>query len=380
MRMKKKIFSGILILILMVLLSHCNKDNSPNFPVDLLKETDITSGVEFVKGKSVLLPDTFYPFIFYNNGYVFVNDYGTDGTDPKQKNVLSKYNKELEFIEKKYIPMGMGPGDLGNGAIFSGRGDKVFVSDNTQRRISVFNKDFEYLYMKKQKNPLYAADFFGDGEGFLGLIHSGDYSKLERKWDFCKFTFPGLKKKVLHVHGPYTSVDFERKKGIIGRTACFHFFHNKYGIYFLDMATYELSKYSIDGKILKRVKVEVPEIRVPASKKAVWLKDQVGRFQELRKFDLADTVQPASWMVPLEKGFVVVRRNRYSIECTGTVEGDYFNYDLALKGKVKIPCFFLIFKLRRAFFANTIFFRNNYLYLVKESGDEFMLEKWLVKE
>jgi hypothetical protein len=83
-------------------------------------------------------------------------------------------------------------------------------------------------------------------------------------------------------------------------------------------------------------------------------------------------------MVPLGKGFVVVRRYSYATDCQGMVEGDYFSYELEMKGKVKIPCFMLIFKLTNP--PQTYKYHNGYLYLINESQDEYRLEKWLVKE
>jgi len=123
----------------------------------------------------------------------------------------------------------------------------------------------------------------------------------------------------------------------------------------------------------------VDKVKVPDSRRLEWLKSQSGSLRLNRKV-LSDTVQPASWMVPLGKGLVVVRRYSYDTGCEGMVKADYFSYDLEMMGKVKIPCFWFIFQLRDDFHAKSFKYRDGYLYLIKETEDDFRLEKWLVKE
>jgi hypothetical protein len=66
------------------------------------------------------------------------------------------------------------------------------------------------------------------------------------------------------------------------------------------------------------------------------------------------------------------------------VDGDYFNYDLQLLGKVKFPCFFNIYHLLRAFFPRSFAYDNGYVYLItqdlQETDEDINLEKWQVRE
>jgi hypothetical protein len=56
---------------------------------------------------------------------------------------------------------------MGGGPRFSGGGEFIYVSDNTQRRISVFNKDLEFVKMVKVKWYIFSAEFNDNGTWFL---------------------------------------------------------------------------------------------------------------------------------------------------------------------------------------------------------------------
>jgi hypothetical protein len=191
--------------------------------------------------------------------------------------------------------------------------------------------------------------------------------------------FPGLSIRVFEKYGPYYYLDLTTKKLVVGSRPGYYFFRKNGSIYYINMAAYEIGKYDLEGNCLKRIKVLVDEVKVPDSKRLEWLKAQSGS-RMLNRSVLTDTVQPASWMVPLGKGLVVVRRYSYDTDCEGMVEGDYSSYELEMKGKVKIPCFWFIFKLRRDFHAKSFNYKDGYLYLIKETEHDFRLEKWLVKE
>ncbi len=86
----------------------------------------------------------------------------------------------------------------------------------------------------------------------------------------------------------------------------------------------------------------------------------------------------------MKEGFIVVRNNNgYFINCKGMAEGDYYDYELNFKGKVKIPCFYRINRMGyyQYFRLNYSIFNDNF-YLINEDEkkEEIWLERWRFKE
>jgi hypothetical protein len=235
--------------------------------------------------------------------------------------------------------------------------------------------------MVKVKWYVFSAEFNDDGTWFLCAMGRSEDTKKGPAFirDCCVVKFPGLSISVFEKHGPSYPFDPVTKKVVVGSQPGYHFFRRNSGIYYINMDAYEIGKYDTGGNCLKKIRVRVDKVKVPDSKRLEWLKAQTSS-RMLNRSVLTDTVQPASWMVPLGKGLVVVRRYSYDTDCEGMVEGDYFSYDLEMTGKVKIPCFWFIFTLRRDFHAKSFNYKDGYLYLIRETEDDFRLEKWLVKE
>jgi hypothetical protein len=147
-----------------------------------------------------------------------------------------------------------------------------------------------------------------------------------------------------------------------------------------------LYRFHLDGSLIHSVRVDVEKVPVLDSKREQWIKEHYGEYQRPSvKFVFTDYVLPTSWMVPLGKGFAVIRRYGYSRQCNGMVEADYFNYNLEMLGKIKIPCFNRIFDLTLYVIPRTAAYRNGYLYLVskqidKDDDDLYIVEKWQVQE
>lgn len=377
----KKITTAALLIASIIFLSHCGSQKEVPCQVIPVIEKTNRLDVQFTLGNSVSIVGFSYPSMFFNENILHVTGFGSKETSGPQMIVVHRFAKNLETQDKKYIPIGQGPGDLGGGPRFSSGGEFIYVSDNTQRRISVFNKDLEFVKMVKVKWYIYSAEFNDDGRWFLcSIARSGDTKKgppVIR--DCCVVTFPGLSVRVFERYGPYYPFDLTTKKLEVGSRPGYHFFWRNGSIYYINMDAYEIGKYDTKGICLKKIRVQVDKVKVPDSKRLEWLKAQSGS-RMLNRSVLTDTIQPTSWMVPVGKGLVVVRRYSYDTDCEGMVEGDYFSYDLEMMGKVKIPCFWFIFQLRRDFHAKSFKYKDGYLYLIKETEDDFRLEKWLVKE
>jgi hypothetical protein len=377
----KKMLTAALLIASIIYSSHCSSQKEVPCQVIPAKEKTNRLDIQFTLEDSVSIVGISYPSMFFNENILYVTGFGSKETGGAQIIVVHRFQKNLESLDKKYIPTGQGPGDLGGGPRFSSGGEFIYVSDNTQRRISVFNKDLEFVKMVKVKWYIYSAEFNDDGRWFLcSIARRGETKKGPAVIrDCCVVTFPGLSITVFERYGPYYPFNPVTKKIVVGSQAGYHFFRRSGSIYYINMDTYEIGKYDTGGDCLKKIRVQVDKVKVLDPKRLEWIKAQSGSWRLDRKV-LAETVQPASWMVPLGKGFAVVRRYSYDTDCQGMVEGDYFSYDLEMMGKVKIPCFWFIFQLRRDFHAKSFKYKDGYLYLIRETEDDFKLEKWLVKE
>ncbi len=76
----------------------------------------------------------------------------------------------------------------------------------------------------------------------------------------------------------------------------------------------------------------------------------------------------------------MIRRKDYMNECSGMVEGDYFNFDLEMLGKVQFPCFFRVNRLMRGYLTRTTVHFDGHLYVTNEIDEEYVLEKWKLNE
>ena len=161
--------------------------------------------------------------------------------------------------------------------------------------------------------------FIKNGEYYFA--GKSDYTISEWKCTFHIVKFPGLNKKKFHSIGPISIINKKSKKREMGAIPEFYFFYKNEKIYFINMADYQISLFNMDGQIQKSLRGDVDQKKVPEDMKMTWLKEQGG---SEKIYDLTDTIQPASWMIPLGKGFIVLLRPGYSTDCNGMVEANGF--------------------------------------------------------
>jgi hypothetical protein len=369
----------------LILLIHCSHSSNENDESTIIiEENPRFIDLKLIKEKSIFVEDLDYPRIFMDDDQIFV-----DGTSLKSKREYNFYiyDNDLKLIFKKVLYLGQGPGELGGDPYFFPVDDKIYVTDNTQRRINIFDRDFNFIKFVNVDFTFNSPIFIKDGKSFIFVTwQSGKYGP-NSSFSVYLANFPGLKRKLIHHFHEFDCL-LEEKRELILDNGAIHYFLKDEKIYLLDKDRYLLTKRNISGKLEKQVKVNVNKIPVTKNNQDLWLKEQMGINKYLSqikiKIRFADFVQPCSWMIPLEKGFVVIRKKSYSISCQGLVEGDYFDYNLNLLGKVKFPCFNEIFRLRRQIFLRYSAVRKNILYLVnnvnQEDDEIIALEKWRISE
>jgi hypothetical protein len=376
--MKKKTI--LVVLIWLIFLIHCSDRKPPEAEETVLEEKSGFIDLQWRKEKSIDASDYDHANLYLDDYDDTVNTYGYSLRQTNQK-IIKKYDKDLNLKSEKEFQMGQGPGDLGGGAHFFSCGDYIYVPDNTQARINIFDRKMNFI--KFIKAPLFFLSpiFTKDGKHFVAnrYVYGENRTSI---YDIHIVSFPELKNKKIHSFGPCRLID---EKGMILRGDCpgFCYFIKNEKIYLLNMKTYQIMMFDLSGKMLKRIRVHVEEIPIPEKMKKVWIKDQTHP-KLLNRSKFVGPVQPASWAIPMGKGFVVIRRTGYSAACEGLVDGDYFDYDLQLLGKVKFPCFHLIYMISESNLFRVFAYDNGYVYLItqdlQETDEDINLEKWQVRE
>jgi hypothetical protein len=160
-----------------------------------------------------------------------------------------------------------------------------------------------------------------------------------------------------------------------------YFFKNNY-LYSLDMCRYILTKTELNSLKAEKIRVDFKPIiiNVNASEKERIIKMLMGRQANPNEYALPESYVPTSWMIPLGKGFAVIRRHNFEQDQDGEVEADYFDYDLNMIGKIKMPYFFRYNSFRFPGLSNYKVYAGNYLFTIEDTDENWKLKKWYVDE
>lgn len=369
----------VILILLPIFWIHCSdKPDQPKNVASIDENTQLIN-LKPIKEKDSLVDNIEFPQVFFEAENIDV--YGFSLSD-KSAQIVVRFGRDLNLISQKNIRIGQGPGELGDSTTFFFHDNQFFAMDNGLRCINIYDKDLNFINLVKVDFPFQSPIM---SEDFKYFIYSrGNYARASVIDNtVCLSKYPGFDTTEIHSFPPVDGLT--SKKEIILGIGAFHYFLKDHFIYLLDKDNYILTKRETNGKIAKQVKVDYTPIAVPNSMKEEWLNEHINKQLKSRfKRVLPDYVQPCAWIIPLQKGFVVVRKNGYGTSCSGLVDADYFDFDLNMLGKVKFPCFNEVFALRRHIFLNSCLFKNGSLYLLvkieKEEGDEIKLEKWSITE
>lgn len=375
------------ILISLVILTHCKSDvpTVKKIPTETITIDETkTANVEFTLKKKIQLKFLAYSRVAaspYNDRIIVYGDTTDDGKKPKQ--VALTYDKELNLKNEKSFFYGKGPMDVGNNNIISLGKNNIYISENSNRRVAIYDNNWNFREYVTYKRGVEAFELFDNGALYIpGYEWQLDNSYLPMevfRWDLA--SFPECKPKTFYQTKPFCSY---KKRGdsrvaIIGKNSCHSWFFKDDFIYIVNHGQYRLLKFSKSGTMEKDVLVKVEEIKIAPSQKDVFLKEQ-GWHRPKGWFKLSDSVAPLAVAIPLGKGIAVVRRADYYTGCSGMANGDYFNERLEYMGKVKIPCFRNIFNIIQPRTKQTFKFAHGHLYLVRAEEEALFLEKWAVSE
>ncbi len=372
--MNKKIL--LIIPLLILFLSHCNtekaieavhiqeKNNLLDVQINLVKEVKVEQDNEILTSAS----------LYYDKAGNKIGVYGH--ISPEKDLLINIFDTDLNFEKTKILKCGQGPGEVSERTFIFPYKEKIIASVHIFRKVSIFDKDFHFI---KSDLALRNGRFINKGNHILTVRRLSGRKGIS--FEFYVVAYPGFKEKKLATFGPYSN-NFRRDKknrSIFGYFPEFDYFYKNNTIFLVNLKNYTITTYSLAGNLLKKIIVDHKILKVPENMKVKWIKEWLG--EQCTDVTFPDIVHPAAAAVPLGKGFVILRRKDYSMLCTDVfMEGDYFDYDLNLLGKVKIPCFFrgLVIIDKPIY---THHFQDGYLYTVTRGDDDrFILKKWLVKE
>ncbi|MGE5342121.1 MAG: hypothetical protein ACM3SY_11660 [Candidatus Omnitrophota bacterium] len=355
------------------LIIHCGKSNTGVTALEL-KDPVKKIPLKFELVKSIPIDNMDCPIIYVNQ-----KEIGVYGFIIKGKNGVGIYRFDHEFNRKGeiYIPIGQGPGDTGTGPRFYPIKDKFLSYDNTIRRFSYYDENLKYIEMQMNLKPISPYYFFKDGEYCIAL---GSRERKDKIYYTINITrFPSLVNKEICEFGPVCGLE-----RIIAKEPGYDFFYSeKTGwVYVIDMAKYRIMAFDLRGKMVKQIKVKTKTIKLSHEEQFKYVGDFLTNWGVKNNYKYSEIVHPAALMVPLKKGFVVIRRVDWRLNSeSGFADGDLFDYHLNLLGKIKIPEFYRCYYRQGMMYSpHTSCYFNGYLYLIKETDEDYFLEKWKVVE
>ncbi|MGE5343591.1 MAG: hypothetical protein ACM3SY_19150 [Candidatus Omnitrophota bacterium] len=369
----------IIIVFSIFFFNHCSKKvkDSNDIPTQYIKINEQkVSNVHFTLKKRIEAPPIACPRIAVSPYQDKILVYGLSTEKEAEASLIARmYNKNFEFISEKLFLFGQGPGDASAFNLFSFSKDKIWISGNSNHRITIYNDNWNLYDIKNHRINADSFEIFENGSLFLTAEFRWD-----KKWEYFSFklcSIPGFKIKNLFEIGPFTTR--KKQKGIFGEVTEYSWFYRNKEIYILDCNKYRILKFDLSGKKLKDIQFVVDKIKTDHSQEEAYFTENGAR-NLAKDFEFADTVDPTASMIPLVKGFIVVRRHSYLTGCNGMMDGDYFTNDMVHMGKVKVPCFDSVFRIHGGRRSESFKYDNGFLYLVLGQEESDWIEKWEVHE
>jgi len=380
--MKLKTLTVMLVSILT--LSHCNKSVNSRKPVDTEEikiDEQKNADARFVLEKSVEADFIAYARITVSPWQDKIILYGLSADDNKKQMLVAQtYDKTLRFIGGKTFFFGQGPGDVGNFNMISIGKDRIFISENSNDRVSIYSNDWTYQTSLRHRVEVDAFEIFDNGKIFIGPLIIGEKNN-RFAYSFLLGFIPGFKTKHLFTTDPFFlhADSGNSPKLLIGGDDEYSSFYNNNEAFILICDKYRILKFIGSGEKLRDIVVKVPVIKTDHSRRDEYLKE-LGFSKERNPFEVNDTVNPAITMIPLMKGFVVLRRHEFASACGDGIEADYFSYQLEYLGKTKVPCSSKLLRYITGRTHECAKYDNGFLYLIDEKEESITIEKWKVME
>ncbi len=366
-----------LLLVLTFIFFSCGKEK---IEIQEITENSSDAKVTFNLEREIDLPNIINASMALWGDNLLINGY-----DMRDKKIcpINIYDLNLNLIKSYSIPFGQGPGDISDMTFFFINENLIYAIDLQNFRICIFdfNANMKLIKINRLKEPIFLPCL---SENFNYIA----FSKIEwiknqkiRCPIYCA-KFPSLENPCKFDEVMSNNKLDKNKRLILGEDPFVdYFFKNNY-LYTLDMGRYIITKTELNsGKVeKKRVNFEPIKINVDVSEKERIIKMLRGRRANPNEYTLPENLVPTSWMIPLGKGFAVIRRHNFEQDKDGDVEADYFDYDLNMIGKIKMPYFFRYNSFRSPGYGYFKAYAGNYLFTIEDTDENWKLKKWYVDE
>jgi hypothetical protein len=355
----------------------CGKEKTE---IQEITENRSDAKVTFNLEREIDLPNIIFASIDLCGDNLLINGYDIRN---KKNCIINIYDLNLNLKKSYFIPFGQGPGDISDAAFLFINENLIYAIDNQNLRISIFdfNANMKLIKINRLKDVIFLPCF---SENFNYIA----FSKIEwiknqkiRCPIYCA-KFPSWKNTYIFDEVISKNMFDINDRIILGEDPFVdYFFKNNY-LYTLDMGRYIITKTEINTRKAKKKRVNFKPIKlnVNVSEKERIIKMLRGRRANPNAYILSENLVPTSWMIPLGKGFAIIRRHNFEQDKDGEVEADYFDYDLNMIGKIKVPYFFRYNSFRSPGLSYYKSYTSNYLYTIEDTDENWKLKKWYVDE
>ncbi|MCU0288659.1 MAG: hypothetical protein MUF15_19980, partial [Acidobacteria bacterium] len=347
-----------------------------------ITENSSDAKVTFKLEKEIDLPNIIYASITLGEDKLLIHGY-----DMRDKTAcpINLYDLNLNLIKSYSLPVGQGPGDISQMTFLFIKENLIYAIDLQNFRICIFEPDanMKLLKINRLKEPIFLP-YLSEDFNYIAFSKSQWLSNHKYRYDIFWAKFPSWENSYKFDEIISDIKHDKNKREILGEDPFVdYFFKNNY-FYALDMTRYILTKTGLNsGKAeKKRVNVKPIKINVDVAEEERIIKLLMGSRANRDEYTLAEYLVPTSWMIPLGKGFAVIRRHNFEQEKAGEVEveADYFDYDLHMIGKIKMPYFFRYNSFRFPGLSYYKAYTGNYFFTIEDSDENWKLKKWYVDE
>ncbi len=291
------------------------------------------------------------------------------------------YDGSLKFQKQHTIRSGEGPEEIAIPGYFGSvkSTEKMLIIDKSKRQFSIFDRDFKML---KRVN-------FENKEGFMlmpgNIGLNADFSKILVGF---QYSIP-QRRKLINSLG-WINIDNGRYKNIITREISNNtskkylmavgirwLIHESY-IYYLDQVNYIIIKMDFAGNPVKKIKIRTKSVKFTSGRIRKWMSNSDYKEWSLEKSSFPEQLYHPAAIIKIGNGFAVTRRLDYNPKERQWIEADYFDWDIAYKGKIKLPAYEKwnepIFDGRKA--DNLFYYQSPFLYFLDVREDSSYIVKW----
>ena len=383
----------ILSILLLITLNFCSK-NKHILPQEEITPDNHPYPMVFSIGKTIELDIITKGRMFFESnidipGYIYCGFLNASGDRE-----IWQFNEDLQIKSKYTIKYGQGPGEALNLRILGVDKQEIIGYDLLSNRLLFWDRNFSECRMKKEiiwSSEKYPGSFAyspitGSVLALEAKIHGSDIFKPDLELTFRKLN--GRDKSIcLHKVEKWKTME-ERIDGKIHSwlSIPLHSIIYRDYVFVVNLKDYHLFKYTLDGKLLRTIRVVFPQKTFSSTQLKKWVKAELPRLklEYLSRKHLQETLWPACWILPLGDGIAVGRRDDYGPSGTKWINCDYFDMNLHYQGRIKIPAFE---KWNSGLFSQSnvkyrMLSRSNNLYIINndETTEKEIITQWTWKD